>query len=347
MPRPPLLAELRQYRRLYRLVLQAATTTLIHRLRHGPQRPGWPHTFELLVQLLTLGLPDTPHFEAEIIRIPFAQLTRLPLPFRIERQPLVDGPVPGEWLCPPNHAAGMATAPVLLYFHGGGYIAGSPRTHRMLTAHLARIIPARVLSIDYRLAPEHPYPAAVVDAWAAYWWLLAQGIPPGQIVLAGDSAGGGLVVALLLALRDAHVPLPAGAVCLSPWLDLALEGESLHAPDSLDYLNTQVLAGCAHHYLQGVDPHTPLASPLYGDPTGLPPLLIQASRTELLADDSRRFAECARAAGVAVDLDLWDDLVHVWQAFYWISPAASEAIAQIGAFVRQTTGQEEANVGTH
>jgi epsilon-lactone hydrolase len=339
--------ELGYYRYLQRLLLQAATSTILHRLRHGPQRPGWSREFEILVQLLTLGLPDTPSFEVEIIRTSFDRLTRLPLPFRIDLRPVVDGPVPGEWLWPPNLPARADTGPVLLYLHGGGYIAGSPQTHRMLTAQLARTIPTRVLSLAYRLAPEHPYPAAVADAWAAYWWLLAQGIPPQQIVVAGDSAGGGLAMALLLALRDAHVPLPAGAVCLSPWLDLALEGESVHAPDSVDYLNTQVLTGAARLYLQDIDPHTPLASPLYGDLTGLPPLLIQASCTELLVDDSRRFAERARAAGVDVELDLWDDLVHAWQAFYWVSSAASEAITRIGQFVRQVTSQEGIDARTN
>lgn len=342
-PTQRVLAAIQEYAQLHGLLLRATTGTLFHRLRHGPRRANWSPEFEALVQLLTLGLPNSESFSAQVIRTPMERLTSLPLWLQVEIQPDWAGPVPGEWLRPPRHLSQRQVEPIVLFFHGGGYIAGSPRTHRLLTAQIARVIPAQLWVIDYRLAPEHPYPAALVDAWAAYWWLLSQEIDPQRIILAGDSAGGGLAVALALALRDAHVPLPAGVVCLSPWFDLALEGASIRTPGSADYLNEQLMRGCARHYLNGVDPHTPLASPLYGDLAGLPPLLIQASTGELLVDDARRFARRARAAGVAVELDLWADLVHVWQFFHWITPAAREALDRIGDFVRRQTGTQNAD----
>lgn len=334
-----LLAAVRSYLKLYLLLVRAAIHTLLHRLRYGPRRPAWSREFELMVQVLAQGLPADDTFEVSVVRNPFDRLTAIPLPQRRTVQPLTNAPVNGEWIIPPEHDGG----PVVLYLHGGGYVSGSPRTHRLMTTQIARVIPARLLAIDYRLAPEHPYPAALADAWAAYWWLLTEGIAPTEIVIAGDSAGGGLAIALALALRDAHMPLPAGVIGLSPWLDLALEGRSVQSGESVDYLNPRVLKGCAQMYLNGADLHTPLASPLYADLRGLPPLLIQASTTELLVDDSRRFAERARAAGVEIELQLWDDLVHVFQFFYLIAPDARAALDEIARFVRRQTGREKAN----
>lgn len=334
-----LLAAAQSYLKLYWLFVRAIVHTLLHRLRYGPRRPAWSREFELMVQVLALGLPAVDTFEASVVRNPFDRLTAIPLPQRNTVQPLRNAPVSGEWITPPQ----LDNGPVVLYLHGGGYVSGSPRTHRLMTTQIARVIPACVLAIDYRLAPEHPYPAALADAWAAYWWLLTQGVAPNEIIVAGDSAGGGLAIALALALRDANMPLPAGVVGLSPWLDLALEGESVQRGESVDYLNPRVLKGCAQMYLNGADLHTPLASPLYADLRGLPPLLIQASTAELLVDDSRRFAERARAAGVTVELQLWDDLVHVFQFFYLIAPDARAALEQIARFVRRQMDRKEAH----
>jgi epsilon-lactone hydrolase len=338
-----LLAAVRSYLKLYLLLLRAITQTLLHRRRYGPRRPAWSREFELMVQVLALGLPAVDTFEASAVRNPFDRLTAIPLPQRNAVQPLRDAPIGGEWVTPPK----LDDGPVVLYLHGGGYVSGSPRTHRLVTTQIALIAQARLLAVDYRLAPEHPYPAALADAWAAYWWLLTQDIAPTDIIIAGDSAGGGLAIALALALRDAQMPLPAGVIGLSPWLDLTLEGESVQRGESVDYLNPRVLKGCAQMYLNGADLRTPLASPLYADLHGLPPLLIQASTGELLVDDSRRFAERARAADVAVELQLWDDLVHVFQFFYLITPDARTALEEIGRFVRRQTGREEAIVDVH
>jgi acetyl esterase/lipase len=204
---------------------------------------------------------------------------------------------------------------------------------------LSRHANARVLALDYRLAPEHPYPAAIEDAWKAYWWLLRQGYSADCIVVAGDSAGGGLTLALLLALRDAHVPLPAAAICFSPWVDLAMTGASLHENGATDYINNEILQATAQMYLDGHDPCDPLVSPLYGDLRGLPPLLIQVGSAELLYDDGSRFAQRARRAGVEVEFDAVPGMVHVWQFMYWIEPKARQAVQRAGRFARRQWGE--------
>lgn len=241
------------------------------------------------------------------------------------------GGVRAEWVARPE--AGQDRA--VLYFHGGGYYAGSAATHRGLASHISAEANARLLLIDYRLAPEHPYPAAVEDAARAYRWLLGQGFSPGKIAMAGDSAGGGLTVAAMLALKASGDALPAAGVCLSPWFDLALTGESLQARASEDpVLRLSDLPFVAQIYLGPADPRTPTASPLYGDLTGLPPILIQVGTDEILLDDSRRLAERAGRMGVSVQLDIWDGMFHVWQAYCRFVPEARRAIARIGAFLQ-------------
>jgi acetyl esterase/lipase len=193
-----------------------------------------------------------------------------------------------------------------------------------------------VLLIDYRLAPEHPHPAAVEDSTRAYRWLLETGSNPKRMAIAGDSAGGGLTVATLVALRDAGVPLPAAAVCLSPWVDLEGIGESMTTKAAVDpMVQREPLLRMASMYLAGQDPRTPLAAPLYADLRGLPPLLIQVGTAETLLDDSVRLAERARAAGVQVTLEPWEDMIHVWQAFAAMLPEGQQAIERIGEFLRQ------------
>lgn len=240
--------------------------------------------------------------------------------------------VPAEWVV----AAGIEAERVILYLHGGGYVIGSPATHRGLAERLSRAAAARVLVIDYRLAPEHPFPAAVEDATAAYRWLLASGVKADEIVVAGDSAGGGLTVSTLVALRDAGQPLPAAGVCESPWVDMEGIGESMTTRAGLDpMVQREGLVGMANLYLNGTDPRTPLAAPLYADLHSLPPLLIQVGTSETLFDDSTRLAECAKAAGVEVTLEPWDDMIHVWQLFASVLPEGQKAVDRIGEFVRQ------------
>ena len=241
-----------------------------------------------------------------------------------------------EWIATPGASADHA----ILYLHGGGYVVGSLNTHRELASRVGREANARVLTVDYRLAPEHPHPAAVDDAVDAYRWLLAEGLAPERLAIAGDSAGGGLTIATLLALRDRGVPLPSGGVCFSPWVDMEATGESMDTIANDPMLSRELILHFARFYLGNgtVDARTPLAAPLHADLRGLPPLLVQASRHEVLRDDAVRIVDKARAAGVACELELTDEVPHVWQIFASILPEGREALARAGAFLRRRLG---------
>ena len=224
----------------------------------------------------------------------------------------------------------------ILYFHGGGYVSGSPSYYRDFIWRIAAASSAHVLCIYYRLSPEHPFPAALDDAVSAYSWLLAQGAAPERIAIMGDSAGGGLAFATLLRLREEGLPPPAAVVALSPWTDLAMTGESMRINANKDpMLKPERAASCARMYLAGADPLNPYASPLYGDPAGLPPALIQVGSDEILRDDSVRMADKLRAAGCPVALEIWPRMPHVWQVFARVMPEARRAIEQIGFFLQR------------
>jgi acetyl esterase/lipase len=308
---------------------EAVVSTAVRRRRQGPRQPEWPWWFESIQEMMARGTPAQDEILADEIRTPLARVTRLPLRLHVRiTQGTIHG-IPVEWAIPRQH-----TDRVILFLHGGGYVSGSPRTHRNLTAEIARVTAGRVVAPDYRLAPEAPYPAALEDAWTVYWWLLVQGVPAPRIVVMGDSAGGGLAIALLLALRDAGLPLPAGAAGLSPWLDLAVSGKTIQSNAGTDYINANVLRASARMYLDGrAANETPLASPLYADLHGLPPLLIQAGSAEMLLDDARRFAARAEAAGTPVELELWDNMIHVWHFLYPLSPGARGAVDHLAGFV--------------
>jgi len=249
---------------------------------------------------------------------------------KIACTPVSAGGVPAEWILP----AGIAAGRVVLYLHGGSYIAGSVNSHRALAANIAAAAGARALVVDYRLAPEHPYPAALEDALAAYRWLLAGDNPADKIYIAGDSAGGGLAAALLLALRDAGDPSPAAAVCLSPLTDMAFTGESMKTKAKVDLiLDGRKEIQFAPMYLGKTDPLAPLVSPLYADLRGLPPLLIQVGSDEILLSDSTRLAEKAKAAGVDVTLEVWEGMQHVWHFAASLLPEGRDAIRRIGEFI--------------
>jgi len=229
----------------------------------------------------------------------------------------------------------------VLYLHGGGYRLGAPSTYRHLTWRIASAAQAQALVIDYRLAPENPFPAALEDAVSYYCWLLAEGADARQIVVIGDSAGGGLALALLLKLRDSGLPRPAAAVVLSPWTDLALTGASLTLNAKLDAIvEAEDAPIFAADYLAGADPRHPYASPLYGDPTGLPPTLIQVGSEEVLRDDAVRMAENMQRAHCQAELQIWPRMPHVWHFLAPILPEAREAIAEISKFVQRTVTTE-------
>lgn len=257
-----------------------------------------------------------------------------PLPKDVRVTPGMLGSVPGEWL-EPQHAA--RTGAALLYLHGGGYFACSPRTHRAATSFFARQ-GMRVFVPDYRLAPEHPFPAAIDDAQAAYAALLRAGCDPARLALAGDSAGGGLALSLLLRLREQRMPLPAAAAVFSPLTDLAATGASLHANrERCAMFLPERITSSARFYLAGADPRTPAASPLYGDLHGLPPLLIHVAEDEILRDDSTRLAQRAQCSGVPVTLRVWPAVPHVWQLFHWFIPEGRQSLAEAAAFIRRAT----------
>ncbi len=256
---------------------------------------------------------------------------QFPLPPTIYHETITAVSVPALLLA----AKGVDDQRVVLYLHGGGYCLGSILTHRDFAQRLSAVCGARVLLIDYRRAPEDPFPAALEDALTAYRWLVAEGIAPQRISLVGDSAGGGLAAATLLALKDAGEALPGTAVLLSPWLDLALTGESLVTKADEDFMLTPAqLQEFSTMYTGSEDVKNPLISPFYGDLTGMPPMLIQVGSSEILLDDAVRFAAQAKAANVDIRLDVWQEMIHVWQGFAGIMPEAKEALMQIGAFVR-------------
>ena len=258
----------------------------------------------------------------------------LPVVEGVVTKPVDAGGVPAEWTSAEGPSAGSARG-TLLYLHGGGYFQGSITTHRRLVASLCLAAGTRGLSAGYRLAPEHPHPAAVEDAVAAYRWLIGPaGEDPSRVIVAGDSAGGGLSAALLVALRDAGDPLPAGAYLLSPWTDLASTGESLktraEADPMIDPSDTNRITS---YYVPDGDLRNPLVSPLYADLTGLPPLLVHVGDAEVLLDDAIRLADRARGAGVPVELEVWPEAFHVFQMLAGMLPEADEAIAQAGAWM--------------
>jgi len=255
-----------------------------------------------------------------------SRFARLPKSARC-RSADVDG-VTAEWIETPE-----ATVGVLLYLHGGAYCLGSVATHRALIARLVQVTRYRALAPDYRLAPEHPFPAALEDVTSAYRWLLTQGHAPERIALVGDSAGGGLAVAALVALRDAGTPLPAAATCFSPWFDLTLSGASVRTQAGADaLLDAASLRRYARAYAADYPLEHPLLSPLYADLRGLPPLLIQVGTAEILLDDATRLASAARKAGVAVTLQTWEGLFHVFQMASFL-PETGQALANVSAFL--------------
>jgi monoterpene epsilon-lactone hydrolase len=250
-------------------------------------------------------------------------------------EPVTANGVRAEWTTTPNAARDA----VLLYLHGGGYVIGSLDSHRHLVAEAGRACEVAALALDYRLAPEHPFPAPVDDALAGYRYLLARGIAPGRIAIAGDSAGGGLVVAAMVAIREAGLAPPGCGWCISPWVDMAATGETMTSRAAADpTVQRAGIVDMAKLYLNGADPLSPLASPIYADLKGLPPLLIQVGACETLLDDALRLAKVAGVADVRVDLQVWPEMIHVWHLFHPELEAGVAAIRSGATFVRTMLG---------
>lgn len=227
----------------------------------------------------------------------------------------------------------------VIYLHGGAYVMGSPASYRDLASRIGRAARARVLAVDYRLAPEHPFPAAVEDAFNAYRAILAEGASPARLALAGDSAGGALVLSTLVQARDRGLPLPAAAALLCPLVDLEGRGASMTDRAGLDpVIQRPALVRSAHLYLAGADPRHPLASPLYAELSGLPPMIVQVGTAETLFDDATRLVTSVARTGSEVSLDVWPAMFHVWQLYARLLPEGRQAIERVGAFLAGRLG---------
>lgn len=254
----------------------------------------------------------------------------------VRRQATTIGGVRAEWLIPWGWRDGVT----LMHIHGGGYALCSPITHRMMVSDIARSSGARGLAIAYRLAPEHPFPAALDDCESAYHGLLQRGVAPERLVLSGDSAGGALALATLFRIRDQGVPMPRAVVLLSPWADLKCEGSSITKNVGLDYLNGTFMRFFARLYLDGADPQNRLASPIHGTFDGFPPMLVQAGGAELLMSDIERLVEQAEADGVEVTYQIWEGMVHAFQGFTLFMPEARQAMVVVGQYIRDITSSQ-------
>jgi acetyl esterase/lipase len=242
--------------------------------------------------------------------------------------------VSGEWITRSEAEPDRA----LMFLHGGGFTTGSCRTHRELAARLCSTTGWPILLVDYRLAPEHPFPAGLEDVVQVYRELLARGLQADRLIIGGDSAGGGLALAAVVALRDRGERLPAAIVLLSPWLDLALSGPTIESRTAIDPLVSRAgLRACVRDYIDQHDPREPLISPLFAELHDLPPLLIQVGDHEMLLSDATRLAERAQAAGVAVTLEVWSEMWHVWHGWAASLPEGQAALLRIGEYVRRTS----------
>lgn len=301
--------------------------------RHSLRARVLRHATRLLLRPVLSGALPPQRQRTRLKSITHLMQFLVPRGTLVSQQPL--GGVPTEWV--ENLHSGVQG--YLLYLHGGAYSIGTPQSHRNLTAHLARRCALRVAVPDYRLAPEHAFPAAVDDALAAYRALLEMGVASQDILIAGDSAGGGLTLACALAIRDARLPQPAGLICLSPWTDLTNSGDSMKSNAGSEVmLSLSGINGYTNDYLQGADPRAPLASPLFADLTGLPPTLVQVTDAEILYNDATRFVAAAKRAGVAAELQVAPDLWHVWQLYAGQMPEADDALRLIAAFVAKRLG---------
>jgi epsilon-lactone hydrolase len=254
------------------------------------------------------------------------------LPENVELESITIGGLPAEWSSTPE----ADDAAVLLYLHGGGYLFGSIASHRGMVTNLGALAGVRTLAVEYRLAPEHKFPSPLEDALASYQYLLGQGTDPAHIAVGGDSAGGGLTIALLLAVRDAGLPLPGAALCISPWVDLTLEGASIQTKEKMDAIVSRALLSHAvEEYLADTDdPLDPRASPLFGDLSGLPPVMIQVGSHEVVLDDATRLATRLAAADVGVRLDVWASMPHVWHRYAEMLGEGRLALEQAADFLR-------------
>lgn len=270
---------------------------------------------------------------SEEARIAFEELmTGYCAPRSVMCHPHQAGRIPVEWAIPPNPLLDK----VILFFHGGGFNVGSSHSHIGLIGALAEKTHMRVLCVNYRLAPKNPFPSALEDAEDCYHWLRTNGYESSNIILAGNSAGANLLLSLMLLLKRKNEPMPHAGICLSPWVDLTLTAESLRTNAQKDFLSPERLKKSAEWYLAGKDPKTPLASPLFGDLTGLPPLLIHVGSDEILLDDARSLAHKAEQQNVEATLEIWEDMAHSWHLFAPKVPESKEALEHVAQWLAKS-----------
>lgn len=320
--------------RLLMVLLASVITVTWRRWVSGPLHAAWSWRLEVLARVAQWGAIQAARARPADVR---KALHPAPLSETIASRIVVEsaalGPCAAEVVTPADWPIG---GPEVLYIHGGGYSICSPSTHRDLVARLALASGARCWAIDYALAPEHPFPTALHQCVECYRALITNA-DPRRVFLAGDSAGGGLCVGVLQRLRDDGQSMPAGAMLLSPWLDLCFTGESIERNARYDYIRLGVLRSFAGHYLQGADPTDPLVSPLYANLEGLPPMLLHAGEVEAIRTEIERFAERARSCGVEATLYVAEGMIHGWHAFAPLLREARRDIRALGQFVRERT----------
>lgn len=307
---------------------------LVRARRHvfGPKRPTWGEDFELVAAILR-------HSANFSVLLPLSMQRAMIDPKRPDspvvkatRITSVDvGGLPGQWFDAPD----SSQETVVVYLHGGGYSVGSIRSHRDLISRVAHAARSRVLAVDYRLAPEHPFPAQIEDGRAIYRWLRERGYPPSRIAFAGESAGGGLCLSTMLALRDAGEPLPAAAVLISPWVDLEARGQSFHENRRYDFVTRKAMLAYSRRFVREHQLRHPLAAPIHADLHGLPPILIQVGQIETLRDDGVALARRIESARGSVKLEVWPDMIHAFHVFAPIVPEARDAIDRLGKFISE------------
>lgn len=322
---------------MLRHLARSAPSVALSRLRRGPARPSWSFGFELVITAMRSLQLDVARRSWAVQRTTFDGFTnvRSAVLKKVKRTPVTVGGVPCEWFEPRRGLDTSANAPTLLYFHGGAYVFGSTLSHAELIARIALASKARVLAPNYRLAPEDPFPAGLDDAESVFRALLGTGVAPSRLVVGGDSAGGGLTTALLLRLRDAKAPLPAGAFLICPWVDLSAKGGSLATNAAFDWGTEEIVNGWIPAYVGNYEPTHPLISPaLAPDLSGLPPLLVQVGSAELMLDQVKTFARRAKEQGASVHLVVEEDMPHDWHSFAGLFRGCGKAIDEIGDFVR-------------
>ena len=313
--------------RLYRSMLYVT----IRRLLKGPRFPNWNWSIESSLHFLkaqTAAAFDLPNI-TDGREYEDALMFSSPALAQVRVEP-VDQPVKGHWY----HLKSESRSTTLLYFHGGGYAYYS-KSHWNLIALVALAARSRTFALDYRLTPEHPFPAQLEDALAAYRWLLETGVAPERLLVAGDSAGGNLALALLLALRDARLPMPALAICLAPWTDVTNSGASMVANSACDWVEKRMADRWAEWFCQGADASQPLVSPIQADLSGLPPVYIQVGSADILHDMIREFADRAERQGAKVRLEVWPNMPHDFQALGSLTAESREALDRIGEAARE------------